>query len=159
MFLVFCLPNRWLPHGRKWVIEVIHFSEGKLMNKLIAALIACAFALGSVGAMAQGDKTPPEPVDQAKLKADRAKAKEAKADLAKMTPEEKKAARKAKAAKKQGELAGQQMKATDQPPATAAETAAIKAQKSQPKALPDKKAKQDALQTQEKSAVKGGGGN
>jgi hypothetical protein len=126
------------------------------MNKLIAALIAGAFAFGSVAAMAQGDKTPPEPVDQAKLKADRAKAK---ADAAALTPPEKLSAKKAKAAKRQKELAGQEAKSTPLPPATAAETAAVKAQKGQPKALPDAKAKQDALQNQEKAAVKGGGGN
>lgn len=43
------------------------------MNILIAVLIAGAFALGSVATMAD-DQTPPLPVDQAKLKADRAKA-------------------------------------------------------------------------------------
>ena len=40
------------------------------MNKLLAALIAGTFALGSMAAMAD-DKTPAQPVDQAKLKADR----------------------------------------------------------------------------------------
>ena len=59
------------------------------MNKLIAILIAGTFALGSVAAMAQlpgSDKTPAAPVDQKALKAEKDKAK---ADAAKMTPEEK----------------------------------------------------------------------
>jgi len=38
------------------------------MKKLLIALIAGAFALGSVAAMAD-DKSPAAPVDQAKLKA------------------------------------------------------------------------------------------
>ena len=67
------------------------------MNKLIAVLIAGAFALGSVAATAQ-EQTPPQPVDQAKLKAERAKAK---ADYAKMTPEEKAAYKKERAAQRQ----------------------------------------------------------
>lgn len=118
------------------------------MNKLIAALIAGAFALGSVAAMAD-DKTPPQPVDQAKLKADREKAK---ADAAALTPEEKAAAKKAKAAKKQKELSAQQGKSTPLPPATAEQTKALKDAKSEPKALPDKAAKQKALEGQEKKA-------
>ena len=61
------------------------------MNKLLVALFAGMFALGSTAAMAD-DKTPAQPVDQAKLKADRAAAKAAKAQ---MTPEEKSAAKKA----------------------------------------------------------------
>src|SRR3989442_8456262 len=76
------------------------FSEDKLMNKLIAMLIAGAFALGSVAAMAD-DKTPATPVDQKALKAEKDKAK---ADASKMTPEEKAAARKAKRAARQKEL-------------------------------------------------------
>src|ERR1700720_3271078 len=79
-------------------------SKDKLMNKLIAILIAGTFALGSVAAIAQipqGEKTPPQPVDQAKLKANKAAAK---AEAAKMTPEERAAARKAKRAARQKEL-------------------------------------------------------
>jgi hypothetical protein len=99
------------------------------MNKLIAVLIAGAFALGSVAALAQGgmggsDQTPPQPVDQAKLKADRAKAK---ADYAKMTPEEKAAYKKAKAAQRQKDLDAQQEKATPLPPRSAAEQKALNA--------------------------------
>jgi uncharacterized membrane protein len=135
------------------------FSEDKLMNKLIALLIAGTFALGSVAAMAQlpqGEKTPAQPVDQAKLKAERDAAKAAKADEAKMTPEERKAARKAKRAARQKELdtsaksqqeGGASPKA--QADAAAKDTAASKAQ---PKALPTAADKQKALKEQEKKA-------
>jgi hypothetical protein len=131
-------------------------SEGKQMNKLIAALIAATFALGSVAAMAQADKTPPQPVDTAKLKAEREKAK---ADYAAMTPEEKAAFKKGRAATRRSLLTDQEMQAIDNPPSTKAETAAVKAEKAQPKALPTKGAKQNALQGQEKASEKGGGGN
>lgn len=70
------------------------------MNKLLAALIAGGFAFASVSAAAQ-DKTPPAPVDQGQLKAEAAAKKAADA---KMTPEEKAAAKKAKRAKKQTEV-------------------------------------------------------
>src|SRR5215831_10247466 len=63
---------------------------------LSAVLLSGALAL-SAPLYAQ-DKTPPEPVDQAKLKADR---DAAKASQANMTPEQKAAAKKAKRAKKQ----------------------------------------------------------
>jgi hypothetical protein len=132
------------------------FPEDKLMNKLIAALIAGAFALGSVAAMAQvpqGDQTPAQPVDQAKLKADRAKAK---ADAAKLTPEEKAAAKKAKRASRQKELSTSvksQQEGGASPQAQAAEAAKATADsKAQPKALPDKAAKQKALTETEKKA-------
>lgn len=122
------------------------------MNKLLIALIAGAFALGSVAALAQ-DRTPPQPVDQAKLKAEREAAKKEKAA---MTPEERKAAKKAKRAERQKELgkieaAGQEGGATPQTKAAEA-SAAGKESKSQPKALPDKEAKQKALKEQEKKA-------
>jgi colicin import membrane protein len=134
------------------------FSEDKLMNKLIALLIAGTFALGSV-AMAQtpqGDRTPPQPVDQAKLKADRAAAKAAQAN---MTPEEKAAAKKAKRAARQKELStgektqqeggeSQKLKADEAAKATAES-------KSQPKALPDKAARRKALTETEKKAGAG----
>jgi hypothetical protein len=62
-------------------------------NKLFVAFLASAFALSSVAAMAD-DKTS-QPVDQAKLKAER----DAKAEVAKMTPAAKAAAKKAARAK------------------------------------------------------------
>jgi hypothetical protein len=71
------------------------------MNRLFVGLLGSAFALGSVAAMAD-DKTPAQPVDQAKLKAE----KDAKAAAAKMTPKEKAAARKAARAKKVDGLYG-----------------------------------------------------
>jgi len=142
-------------------IKTIFFTQGKLMNRLIAALIAGAFALGSVAAMAQGgvggpDQTPPQPVDQAKLKADRAKAK---ADYAKMTPEEKAAYKKAKAAQRQKDAADAQAKATNLPPATPAETAALKAQKGTPKEITTPAQRQNALKDAEKAPGAGGGAN
>jgi hypothetical protein len=120
------------------------------MNKLIATLIAGAFALGSVAAMAQ-DKTPPQPVDQKALKAEKDKAK---ADAAKMTPEEKAAAKKAKRAERQKELSATE-KTQQEGGATAkakAEEAAKEtaASKGQPKALPTAADKQKALKEQEK---------
>jgi uncharacterized membrane protein len=128
------------------------FSEDKLMNKFIAVLIAGTFALGSVAAMAD-DKTPAQPVDQAKLKAEKAAAK---ADAAKMTPEEKAAARKAKRAARQKEL-DTTAKSQQEGGATAkvkAEDAAKEAKdsKGQPKALPTAADKQKALKEQEKKA-------
>lgn len=71
------------------------------MNKLTAVLIAGAFALGSVAAMAQEGKIPPQPADQDKLKAERAKTK---ADYAKMTPKEKAAFKKGIATQKMLDL-------------------------------------------------------
>jgi hypothetical protein len=147
--------------------KTIFFSEGKLMNKLIALLIAGTFALGSVAAMAQapaiapggmggGDKTPPEPVDQAKLKADRAKAK---ADYANMTPEEKAAYKKQKAAQRQKDLQLQGDKATPNPPTTPAEQKAINAQKGTPKEITTPAQRQNALKDAEKAPGAGGGGN
>jgi uncharacterized membrane protein len=128
------------------------FSEDKLMNKLIAMLIAGTFALGSVAAMAD-DKTPATPVDQKALKAEK---DAAKADAAKMTPEEKAAARKAKRAARQKQLSGDEKTQQEggaspkaQADAAAKDTAASKAQ---PKALPTAADKQKALKEQEKKA-------
>ena len=66
------------------------------MNRLFVGLLGSAFAFGSVAAMAD-DKAPAQPVDQAKLKAEK---DAAKAAAAKMTPEAKAAAAKAARAKK-----------------------------------------------------------
>jgi hypothetical protein len=63
-------------------------------NKLLVALVASTFSFGSVGAMAD-DKTPAQPVDQAKPKAD---TDAAKANAKAMTREEEVAAKKAKRA-------------------------------------------------------------
>lgn len=127
-----------------------------MMNKLIAALIGGAFAFGSVAAMAQigstGDKTLPQPVDTAKLKAQR---DAAMAEYASMTPAEKAAYKKGVNAGRQKLLGEQQLKAMDQPRETAADAAAVKADKAQPKALPTPAAKQKALEQQEKEAGHG----
>jgi hypothetical protein len=133
------------------------FSEDTLMNKLIAILIAGTFALGSVAAMAQlpqGEKTPPQPVDQKALKAEK---DAAKADAAKMTPEEKAAARKAMRAARMAVLdathkSGQEGGASPQQKAEEAKKAAQDS-KAQPKALPTKEDKQKALKEQEKKAT------
>ena len=124
------------------------------MSKLLIALTAGAFALGSVVALAQvpqGDKTPAAPVDQAKLKAER---DAAKAEAAKMTPEEKEAARKAK--RKQRQQEESQIEKLGNIPSGPQKAEALKKNvdttKGDPKALPDKKAKQEALKQQEKKS-------
>jgi len=123
------------------------------MNKLIAALVASAFALGSATAMAD-DKTPAQPVDQAKLKAER---DAAKAAAAKMTPEEKAAAKKAKRATRQKEET--QIEKVGNIPSGPQKAEAVKksvdATKNDPKALPDAKAKQEALKETTKKAGAG----
>jgi hypothetical protein len=119
------------------------------MNKLLIALTAGAFALGSVAALAD-DKTPAAPVDQAKLKAER---DAAKAAAAKITPEEKAAAKKAKRAAKQKEET--QIEKVGQPTGPGkAETMkkSVDASKGDPKPLPDAKAKQEALKETTKKA-------
>ena len=115
------------------------------MNKLLFAMIAALFAFASTGALAD-DKTPPQPVDQAKLKAERDAAKAAQA---KMTPEEKAAAKKAKRAKKHKELS--QIEKQGNPNAMAKAEATKKsaeATKNDPKALPTEADKQKALKAQ-----------
>jgi hypothetical protein len=78
-------------------------------KKLIAALFAGAFAFASATAIAD-DKTPPTPVDQAKLKAER---DAARAKFAAMSPEEKAATRKAMQAKRVSELTTLEMVAQE----------------------------------------------
>jgi len=119
------------------------------MNKLLVTLIACAFALGSNTLMAQG-VPPVKSEDTAKLKAEKEAAKEAQA---KMTPEEKAAAKKARRAKKQKDLAHTEKMGNPNAPAKGE---AIKKSgettTSQPKALPDTQSKQEALKAQEKKS-------
>jgi hypothetical protein len=124
------------------------------MNKLFIALTAGAFALGSIDAMAQtpqGDKTPAAPVDQAKMKAEK---DAAKAAAAKMTPEEKAAAKKAKRGKKQKEMS--KIEQEGNPATGTTDAAAMKknydATKNDPKALETKADKQKALKEQEKKS-------
>ena len=120
------------------------------MNKLLVAMIAALFAFASTGALAD-DKTPAQPVDQAKLKAERDAAKAAQA---KMTPEEKAAAKKAKRASRQKEET--QIEKVGNLPSGPQKAEAIKASteatKNDPKALPTKEAKQKALKEQEKQS-------
>lgn len=121
------------------------------MNKLLIAATAALFAFASAGALAQGDKTAPQPVDEAKMKAERDAANAAQA---KMTPEEKAAAKKAKRAKKQKELS--KVEKEGNPAPGTQDAAAMKknyeATKNDPKALPTKEAKQKALKEQEKKS-------
>ena len=121
------------------------------MNKLLIALLAGTFALGSVAALAD-DKTPAQPVDQQKLKEERMKAKEAKKA---QTAEEKKAARAAKQKQTSGVAA--EGDTGNKAAQAQADKAAAQASKGQPKALPDKSAKQKALTEQEKASAKAGG--
>ena len=120
------------------------------MNRLLAVAIAGAFALVSMGALAD-DKTPAQPADQAKMKAEKDAAKAAQA---KMTPEEKAAAKKARHSKKQKEMS--HIEATQNPATGTQDAAAMKknyeATKNDPKALPTKEEKQKALKEQEKKA-------
>ena len=118
-----------------------------MMKALLVAVAAAAVALGSLYARAD-DKTPPQPVDQAKLKAER---DAAKAEKAKMTPEERAAAKKARHQKKQKEMAHIEKTQTLNAPAKSeALSKNVEATKNDPKALPTKEAKQKALTEQEK---------
>jgi len=117
-------------------------------HKLFAVVIASAFVFGSVAAFAD-DKTP-NPVtkeDTAKLKAEKDAAKAANA---KLTPEEKQAAKQAKSKQKQKQLS-QEISVGNIPsgPQKAeAITTNAQATKSDPKPLPDAKSKQEALKQQ-----------
>lgn len=120
------------------------------MHKLLVGLIVAAFAWASASALAD-DKTPAQPVDQAKLKADR---DAAKAAAAKMTPEEKAAAKKAKRASHAKEEA--QIEKSGNIPSGPQKAEALKknvdATKHDPKALPTKADKQKAPKQQEKQS-------
>jgi hypothetical protein len=104
--------------------------------------------------MPQGDKTPAAPVDQAKMKAEKHAAKGA---AAKMTPEQKATAKKAKRAKKQKEMT--QIEKVGNPPSGPANAETMKksvdASKGGPKPLPKAKAKQEALKETTKKAGPG----
>ena len=116
-------------------------------KKLIAALFAGAFAFASVSAQAD-DKTPPTPVDQAKLKAER---DAARAKFAAMSPEEKAATRKAMREKRVSELTTLEMVAQEGdsgPPATPADEAKFKADRAAAKA------KWDAMTPEQKAATR-----
>jgi hypothetical protein len=116
-------------------------------HKLFAAAVAAVFVLGSVAAFAD-DKTTSNvtPEEQAKMKADK---DAAKAKKHKMTPEEKQAAKKAKHQTKQKEMTQIEKAGNPQPDGKDISKSAA-ATKSDPKALPDAKSKQDALKQQTK---------
>jgi len=127
-------------------------SEDALMNKLLVAIIAGAFAFGSVAAIAQTPAT--STGDTAKAKADKDAAAAATADPSqgdkrfweKMTPEERKAWR----TKKQKELSQTEKAGNPNAPAKAASIEkSAEATKNQPK-LSDE-ARQKALTQTEKS--------
>jgi hypothetical protein len=118
------------------------------MNKLLVTLIASAFALGSGTLMAQG-LPPVKSEDTAKLKAEKEAAQQAEA---KMTPEQKAAAKKAKQAKKQKEHSQIVQQYQNPQGKAAAIDKSAEATKSHPKSLPDAKARQDALKAQEKQS-------
>jgi hypothetical protein len=117
-------------------------------KKLIAALFAGAFAFASASALAD-DKTPPTPVDQAKLKAER---DAARAKFAAMSPEEKAATRRAMREKRVSELSALELVAQegDSGPASAtpAEQAQFKAERAAAKA------KWDAMTPEQKAATR-----
>jgi hypothetical protein len=77
------------------------------MNKLILALTAGAFALGSTAAFADGSDL--KPLTAAETNMYKQQRADARAALEKMTPEERAAMRKASAGKKQYELSAMEM--------------------------------------------------
>ncbi|HZI84967.1 MAG TPA: hypothetical protein VFF44_13700 [Casimicrobiaceae bacterium] len=115
------------------------------MNKLFIAF-AVAVALASPVALAD-DKTPAQPADQTKMKADREAKKAAEAN---MTPEEKAAAKKAKHARKHKEIS--KIEHEGNPATGTADAAAMKknyeATKNDPKALKTTEEHQKALKSQ-----------
>ncbi len=115
-------------------------------KKLIAALFAGAFAFASASAIAD-DKTPSQPVDQAKLKAER---DAAKAKWAAMSADEKAATRKAMQSKKVSELSAVELagQESDVVPATPADAAKFKSDRDAAKA------KFDQMTPEEKAAMK-----
>jgi hypothetical protein len=119
------------------------------MNRTYAVSMAALFALVSASALAD-DKSAPQPVDQAKLKAERDAAKAAQAN---MTPEEKAAAKKAKRGKKQQELnVAEKVGQPNAPAKSEALQKSVEATKNDPKALTTKEEKQKALKDQEKKS-------
>jgi hypothetical protein len=115
-------------------------------KKLIAALFAGAFAFASVSAMAD-DKTPAQPFDQAKAKAER---DAAKSKWAAMSAEEKAATKKAAQSKKVSDLSAVELLADEGNPGitTPADTAKLKAEREAAKA------KYDKMTPEEKAAMK-----
>ena len=119
-------------------------------KKLIAALFAGAFAFASVSAMAD-DKTPPTPVDQAKLKAER---DAAKAKWAGMTPEQRAATRKTMQAKRVSELTTLEIVGQENDNSPLAETDASQDQAKFKAERVSAKAKWDAMTPEQKAATR-----
>src|SRR5271157_143167 len=157
---------------------MIFLSERKRMTKLIATLIAGAFALGSVAALAadadnpaykmgmasqrqhdlqliEGQATNQPPATPAESAALKDAAAKARAAYASMTPEEKAMYKKGMAAQRQMDLQGQQAQATNNPPTTPAEQKALNAQKGTPKEIQNPQQRQKALKETEKAAGPG----
>jgi hypothetical protein len=153
-------------------------TEGKPMNKLIAALITGAFALGSVAAMAADEDNPAYKMGMASQKqhdlqliegqatnqpaTTAAESKQLKEDAAKaraayasMTPEEKAMYKKGMKAQRALSLQAQEAQATNNPPTTPAEQKALNAGKSAPKEVQSPAQRQKALKDTEKAAGPG----
>ena len=148
------------------------------MNKLIAGLIAGAFALGSVAAMAadednpaykmgmqsqrqrdlqliygQATNLPPETAAETKEIKDNAA--KARAAYASMTPEEKAMYKKGMKAQRAMDLQEQEAQATNEPPTTPEQQKALNAAKGTPKELQTPAQRQKTLKETEKNAGPG----
>ena len=119
-------------------------------KKLIAALFAGAFAFASVSALAD-DKTPPTPVDQAKLKAER---DAARTKWAAMTPDQKAATRKAMQAKRVSELTTLEIVGQENDNSPLAEADASQDQAKFKAERVAAKAKWDAMTPEQKAATR-----
>jgi hypothetical protein len=122
-------------------------------KKLIAALFAGAFAFASATAIAD-DKSPPTPVDQAKLKAER---DAAKAKFAAMSPDEKAATRKAMREKRVSELSALELVAQEGesgPMPTGADAAKFKSEREAAKAKWDKMSPEERAATKKSAQAK-----
>jgi len=148
------------------------------MTKLIATLIAGAFALGSVAALAADEDNPAYKMGMAsqrqhdlrliegqatnqpattpeESKALKDAAMKARAAYASMSPEDKAMYKKGMAAQRAMDLREQEALAQPNPPTTPEQQKAINALKSQPKPLPTPADKQKALKETEKNAGPG----
>src|SRR5208282_6589956 len=157
---------------------MIFLSERKRMTKLIATLIAGAFALGSVAALAADEDYPAYKMGMAsqrqhdlrliegqatnqpattpeESKALKDAAMKARAAYASMSPEDKAMYKKGMAAQRAMDLREQEALAQPNPPTTPEQQKAINALKSQPKPLPTPADKQKALKETEKNAGPG----
>jgi len=148
------------------------------MNKLIATLLAGAFALGSVAALAADEDNPAYKMGMdsqrqhdlqlidgraanqsgttsEEYKAINNAAKKARTAYLSMTPEEKALYKKGMTAQRAIDLQAQENLATPDSPTTPEQQKAINALKAQPKALPSATDKQKALKETEKDAGHG----